>query len=249
MANEIDKRLAELVARLNAAFGDKLVSAMLYGSAATGEFQGKFSDLNVLCVLRTIGPEELGRAEPLIRWWHTLENPAPLLLSEEEFRNSSDCFPIEYHDILEAHRVLAGSDLIAEIAIDDHFYRGQVEHELRAKLLRLRQKAGNLLSDKEMLLRLLVESVSTFAALSRHVLRLCGKPAPMQKRQAVEGCGREFGIDPAPFYTLLDLREGKRKARETDPPRLLAEYMQQIEALTAVVDRLAKTESDGEVRQ
>ena len=240
MPNETDKRLADLAAKLERAFGERLVSVVLYGSAAAGELHGKYSDLNVLCVLKTIGPEELRITEPLIHWWRSLENQAPLFLTEEELHNSTDCFAIEFHDIVECHRVLSGRDVVAGLSIDDSFYRGQVEHELRAKLLRLRQKAGGMLSDKGMLVRLMAESVSTFCNLSRHALRLAGVPAPMHKREAITACQGQFGIDPAPFYTLLDLREGAKKPRELDPPALLAAYMQQIEALTGAVDRLAK---------
>lgn len=240
MANETEKRLSELSARLTQAFGERLLSVVLYGSAASGELHGKYSDLNVLCVLRTIGPAELRLAEPVIKWWRSLDNPSPLLLSEEEFHNSTDCFAIEFHDIVECHRVLAGSDLITGLIVDDSFYRGQVEHELRAKLLRLRQKAGGLLSEQAQLVRLMGESVSTFCNLARHALRLAGVKAPMHKREAITACATQFGVDPAPFYTLLDLREGAKKARDLDPPALLAAYMQQIEVLTGAVDRLAK---------
>ncbi|MFN0102173.1 MAG: hypothetical protein ACKV2U_08795 [Bryobacteraceae bacterium] len=240
MASETDQRLAELTEKLTKAFGDRLLSVVLYGSAASGEMHAKYSDLNVLCVVQSIGPEELHLAEPVIRWWRSLENPSPLFLSEEELHNSTDVFAIEFHDIVECHRVLTGRDVVAGLAIDDRFYRGQVEHELRAKLLRLRQKAGGVLSDKGMLVRLMGESVSTFCNLSRHALRLAGAPAPMHKREAIGACAGRFGIDPSPFYTLLDLREGVKKARDLDPPALLAAYMQQIEALIGAVDRLAK---------
>jgi hypothetical protein len=240
MANETDKRLNELTTRLSQAFGDRLLSVVLYGSAASGEMHGKYSDLNVLCVLKTIGPAELRLAESPIRWWRSLNNPSPLFLSEEEFYNSTDCFAIEFHDIVECHRVLAGADLVTGLVVDDTFYRGQVEHELRAKLLRLRQKAGGLLSEPGQLVLLMGESVSTFCNLSRHALRLAGAPSPMHKRDAIGACATQFGIDPAPFYTLLDLREGVKKARDLDPPALLAAYMKQIEALTGAVDRLAK---------
>lgn len=240
MANETEKRLAALTEKLTRAFGDRLISAVLYGSAAAGDAHGRYSDLNVLCVLKEIGPEELRLAEPVMVWWRSLENPSPLFLSEDELLNSTDCFAIEFHDIVECHRVLAGRDVVAGLVVDDSFYRGQVEHELRAGLLRLRQKAGGLLSDKAMLVRLMGESVSTFCNLGRHALRLKGVAAPMQKREAITACAAEFGIDAAPFYTLLDLREGAKKARELDPPALLAAYMRQIEALTGAVDRMAK---------
>ena len=136
--------------------------------------------------------------------------------------------------------MLAGRDVVAGLEIDDSFYRGQVEHEFRAKLLRLRQKAGGVLSDLPMLVRLMGDSVSTFCNLARHALRLAGAPAPMNKREAIGACVGQFGIDPAPFYTLLDLREGVKKARDLEPVALLAAYMKQIESLTGAVDRLAK---------
>src|SRR5690349_15843489 len=104
-----------------------------------------------------------------------MKNPAPLLLSIEEIRNSADSFPIEFHDISERRQVLYGEDVLAGLVIDDAWYRAQVEHELRAKMLRLRQKAGGLLSDSELLLRLMTDSVSTFCVLFRHALRLAGE--------------------------------------------------------------------------
>ena len=42
--------LDQLVGKLRTALGADLVSVILYGSAATGEHNTKFSDYNVLCV-------------------------------------------------------------------------------------------------------------------------------------------------------------------------------------------------------
>jgi hypothetical protein len=81
-----------------------------------------------------------------------------LLLSEHEVATSTDCFPIEFHDIQARHRLLHGADVISAIVVDKSFYRAQVEHELRAKVLRLRQKAAGLLSDKDLLRRLLADN-------------------------------------------------------------------------------------------
>ncbi|MEJ7605403.1 MAG: hypothetical protein WKF37_03855 [Bryobacteraceae bacterium] len=170
----MEKILSELVERLQKAHQSTLSSVVLYGSGATEEGKDKLSDFNVLCVLKQITPNELMAAEPTFRWWRDLKNPAPLLLSEAEVLHATDCFPIEFHDIKERHRILYGTDLIAGMQVDDSFYRAQVEHEMRAKMLRLRQKAGGVLSDKVVLLRLMAESTSTFCVLFRHVLRLSG---------------------------------------------------------------------------
>ena len=56
-----------------------------------------------------------------------------------------------------------------------------MEHELRAKLLRVRQKAGGMLSDPDLLRRLLLDSVSTFCVLFRHAVWLAGGDAPSSK--------------------------------------------------------------------
>src|SRR6266849_657240 len=128
----MEQKLQELVDRLRQAQQDRLLSVILYGSAATGDHHAEFSDLNVLCVLTQITPVELAACEPVFKWWRD-GNPAPLLMSEEEVRTSTDCFPIEFHDMQERRRVLFGKDVIEGLAIDKTFYRAQVELDLRER--------------------------------------------------------------------------------------------------------------------
>lgn len=232
--------LSQLTERLKKTYGDRLKSVILYGSAASGDHHGKYSDLNVLCVLGEITPRELEDSTPIVRWWRDQGNPSPLLLSEEEVRDSTDCFPIEFHDIKERHRVLWGEDVAVNLEIDTCFYRAQVEHDLRAKLLRLRQKAAGVLADSNLLRSLLADSVSTFCVLFRHALLLSGAEAPFEKRAIVESARRTFGIEPGPFLRLLDLREEKIKPKDLDPGPLFAGYMKQIHTVIEAVDRLER---------
>ncbi len=208
--------LDQLVERLQKAHGADLVSVVLYGSAAAGDHNDKFSDYNVLCVLRQIAPAQLGACETTFRWWREAGNPAPLLLTEDEVRTSTDCFAIEFHDIKENHRILYGADVVSPLTVETCFYRAQVEHDLRAKLLRLRQKASGVLSDRKVLLRLMADSLSTFCVLFRHALILHGVEAPVRKRDVIERAAERFALDAAPFRTLLDLREeraGRKRNR------------------------------------
>ena len=235
----MEKKLSDLVTRLQEAHKDRLVSVILYGSAAAGDHVEKFSDLNILCVLTGIAASDLARSEPIFHWWSDLGNPAPLLMSETDVQGSTDCFTIEFHDMQERRRVLHGKDVIADLVIDRSFYRAQVEHELRGKLLRLRQKAGAVLSDGKALLRLMLDSVSTFCVLARHAVLLSGGEVGWQKRDIAKKLG-ELGADPAPFRTLLDLREEKKDDTTVDPSTLFEAYLKQIEAMVAHVDRLEK---------
>lgn len=236
MANALD----QIVEKLKKALETNLVSVVLYGSAATGDHQEFFSDYNVLCILDRITPDELKAVEPAFRWWREEGNPSPLLLTRHELETSTDCFAIEFQDIRESHRILYGPNLVESLEIDRSFYRAQVECQLRTKLLRLRQKGGGVLSDKDALRGLLVDSVSTFCVLFRHALLLSGIAAPARKREIVEAAGIHLGIETGPFLTLLDQREGKVRAKEIEPEPLFGRYIIQIEKVIDAVDVLAK---------
>ncbi len=236
----MEKLLNQLIEKLQKAYGDRLVSVVLYGSAAVGDYSGKFSDINIFCVLRQVTPVELSDAEAIFRWWRNKDNPSPLLMSEDEVRTSTDCFPIEFHDIKERHRILYGADVVEGLEIDDSFYRAQVEYQLRAKILRLRQKGAGVMHEKDLLLRLLAESVSTFCILTRHALRLHGMDAPFEKREIVRQAGEFFGIETSHFLSLLDLREGKVKPKELSPLDIYENYLKEIGAVVDQVDKLEK---------
>ena len=236
----MEKAIEELVGKLRKAYEERLVSVVLYGSAVAGDHQEGFSDYNVLCVLTEITPRELAASTEIFRWWREKGNPAPLLLTAKEVATSTDCFAIEFRDIQHHHQILHGEDVVTGLVVEDVFYRAQVEHDLRAKLLRLRQKAGGMLADSDLLCRLLTDSVSTFCVLFRHALALHGVETSPQKREVIQAAGERFGIDPTAFEKLLDIRERRLKPREVQPVHLLAGAMAQIERVIEAVDVLAK---------
>ncbi len=238
--NPMDKLLSELVERLRLAHPENLISVILYGSAASGDYQGPFSDLNVFCVVARLDTSALSATEGVVRWWRDKGNPSPLLMTLDEMRGSTDCFPIEFHDMRERRRVLFGDDVVEGLTVDEAFYRARVEYELRAKMIRLRQKAAGVLSDRDLLIRLMEDSVSTFCILGRHALRLVDGEAPWSKREIVAALEFRFGLASQPFYTLLDLREGKLKSKSVEPVLLFEEYLAQVNRLTDAVDRLER---------
>lgn len=233
----MEQRLKELVTKLKDALGDRLVSVILYGSAAGGEHHGKFSDLNVLCVLSRVSATELGDFEPVLRWWRETGNPAPLLMAEEEVRTSTDCFAIEFHDMLERRRVLHGADVVAGLEVGRIYYRAQVEHELRTKLFRLRDKAAGVLKDSKALTKLMLDSVSTFFVLLRHAMLLSGIEVSGRKRDIVAALPK-IGVKPGPFEKLLDIREGKAQPEAGNATEWLGDYLAEIEAAVRHVDGL-----------
>jgi predicted nucleotidyltransferase len=230
--------LKELVEKFERAFEDRLVSVVLYGSAAGEDHHANFSDLNVLCVLKEITPRELAEAEPVLRWWREQGHPSPTLMSEEEVHNSADAFPIEFRDMKDRRKILYGPDVIAEVKVDGKFYRAQIEHELRAKLFRLRQQGARVLSDPVALMKLCLDSVSTFCVLGRHALVAAGIDAKTERRAVVHQLSHTLKMDATPLETLLDVREDKAGVEIGDPGELFAKYLECIRRMVEFVDRL-----------
>lgn len=234
----IEKKLAELVSRATAALGDRLESILLYGSAARNEFDSGHSDLNILILTRQLDRQTLASSANLLLWWLGLGNPQPLLFTLEEFRRSTDAFPIEIKDIQMAHRILYGADPLDTLIVDREHHRAQLEHELRAKLLRLRQKAIPILDDHKALLRLMEDSVSTFLLLMRHAMLLGGLNPPDSRRDLIAAAHTARLITPNCFVQLIDLREGKLSPKSADSVQLFEDYLKQIQTLVASVDAL-----------
>lgn len=237
----MERYLAVLVERLAKVFDERLVSITLFGSAASGDYHARFSDLNVLCVLDRIGPDELELCAPIFGWWRELGNPSPLLMTHDEVRRSTDSFPIEFSDMRESRKVLHGTDVIVGLEIDPRHHRAQVEHELRLSLLKLRQKATAVLGDRDALLKLCLDSVSTFCVLGRHALLLSGDTAVgLGKRATVERLTAVTGPEVEALRELLDVREGRSAPQEQDPANLFRRYLRAVQRVIEFVDGIGE---------
>ncbi len=235
---DVEGKLSELVQRLRSALGTRLVSIILYGSAATEDWQEKTSDLNVLCVLHQLSASELEVCEPVFRWWRENGYLSPLLLTAEEVQTSTDCFPMEFSDMREHRRVLHGADVIENLAIDRSFYRAQVEHELRAKHIRLRQKAAAILSTPDKLMKLLTDSLSTFCVLGRHALVLSGGEARFRKSEVLAALERLMGRQLEASAEILALRSMPKQPSAAHVRTLFERYLEEMGSLVRFVDGL-----------
>ena len=140
----------------------------------------------------------------------------------------------------EHRRILYGTDVIAGITVDNSFYRAQVEHELRAKQIRLRQKAAELLRNQDRLMKLLTDSISTFCVLGRHALILSGNPPQWRKKDIVAGLEKATGRPFPAVNEILSIRASGKKASGTAAQSLFGGYLSETEALVRFVDGLQR---------
>jgi predicted nucleotidyltransferase len=233
----MEQKLAELVRRLKSALGDNLKAAVLYGSAVTGEFLSRYSDLNILCVLEHSGYAEFERLHPVVRWWTAQGHPAPLVFTFEELNRSADVFAIELVDMKLHHRMLSGDDFFDQFEVPLRLHALQLERELRTNWIRLREAVLGAPPKRKAHLAIMMSSVSTFCTLFRHALWALDGKMPATKREAVEGVAALTGANPSAFQAILELREGKRRVYRIDIEETLRTYVELVEVVTSEVDR------------
>jgi predicted nucleotidyltransferase len=233
-----EKLISEFVERMRAAAGTNLLAAILYGSAAAGDYVADYSDVNLLCVLGETSFSAIAALAPAIEWWGKQKHRAPLLMSAEEMRRSADVFSIEFLDMRRNYRVLWGEDVLKTLEIPMRLHRAQVEYELREKTILLRQRLLVTSGNDEAKWELLLRSLPAFGTLFRHALIALGDAGAGSKREAAAALAAKLGIDANVFSELLDIRERKKDRKTAKLDETFARYLKLVEQVTAAVDKM-----------
>jgi hypothetical protein len=156
-----------------------------------------------------------------------------------ELQDAADVFPIEFHQMEKARRILYGRDPLEFVKISPANLRHQTEYELRTKLIQLRRLYIPASASLARLSALLSDSLASFAALFRSVLILKGEEPPITKEESVRATARALSLDETTFERIFDLRAGKGAAlTQAEAERLFSTYMEQMERVIEAVDRI-----------
>lgn len=213
----------------------ELVSLILYGSAASGEFVDKHSNLNLLAVLKNSDLEVIKKSTKLIRKFKIINT---LFLTEDYIANSTDIFPIEFLDMQENYFLLYGKDVLKDIQIDIRNLRFQCEHELKAKLLKLRHTYLLLNNNLPALRGLLFMSFTSVLHILRNVLRIKGRKPPYLKHEVLKELASEFKIDIHVWEKILSAKNKEIKLTGREIEQLFISFVRESELILTIVDRL-----------
>ncbi|HXF43801.1 MAG TPA: nucleotidyltransferase domain-containing protein [Pyrinomonadaceae bacterium] len=219
-------------------FGSELVSVYLYGSAAAGDFIPGKSDYNLLVILKNLDAPELIKSRPAIREWIRLGGSTPVFFTENEIIDAADVFPIEFHEMQKANKLLSGSDILKQVIVSNDNLRHQCEFELRSKLLRLRRRFVQICDSSEAIAALLSESLPSISAIFSGVLTLNGKPVAPVKAERLKQFAQEFNLDYEVFNTILGLHSDKISKVNglTQTIDLFNKYLREINKVITLVN-------------
>lgn len=228
-----------LVSQLQTALGSDLRAVALYGSAASGEHLAKKSDYNVLVIVDSLAAERLKAVSAAVSALVDGGNPAPLMLTTDEWNGSADIFAMEYADIKERHRLLFGA-FPTPVHFDPHFLRLQLEHEAMGAVLQLRRGALAAGNDARALLELLESGTSSVMTLFRAVMRLRGETPPTDNVMLSEVVARAAGADAAPFIRAIRHRRGEEKLKAADAAAVVAGCLEGLQRVVRYLDQFKR---------
>jgi len=234
IADKYKNILEEFVGELKEIYPDELLSLTLYGSAVSGEFIDKHSNLNLLVVLKHTDLDIIKKSSKLI---HKFKIINALFLSEDYIVNSIDIFPIEFLDMQENYCVLYGKDVLRDIQVDNRNLRFQCEQELKVKLLKLRQ-SYLLLNNKPALRSLLLASFTSVVHILRNVLRIKGLKPSYLKYEVLKELASEFKIDIHVWERILSAKNKKVRLSASEVEQLFVSFVKELELIVAIVDKL-----------
>lgn len=234
--NELDKALATFAQQVGALNGLN-ASAVLYGSAARGDWIPGRSDVNLLLVVDDTTPEALRRLTPVVTDWHTRGFLPPLIIGRGEWDRSVDVFPIEITDMQLSHRVLCGTDPVRAMVVDPADLREGVERELRGKLVRLRQAYVRFGESGVILGGFAATSVPTFFALLRCIAVLFGREPGRERRDTVRALAAELGADGE---AAISIAEHRKEPDWNCSPELFVRYMDLVCKTVNLVDNFQR---------
>jgi hypothetical protein len=227
MAKWTTEKMAQ---ELQSLLGGRLVSLVLYGSAAAGDHAGKNSDINLLVVSHPLSRLELQSLSKAVVPWVKQGNPPPLFLTQEHLKDFVDVFPVEILDIQHNHKVILGPDPVTDLKVSHDHLRVELEHELQGKLLQLKTRYTMTEARPGLVEKLMVDSFSTFLVLFKSALWLLGETPPVIKMEALKKLKERVQFDLEAFEVVDRLKRGE-KMKNLDVLGTFDKYLTAIETI------------------
>jgi len=215
-------------------YGDELISAVLYGSAASGEFAGRSSNVNLAVVLKETSVRSIKKAAGLVRKYSIIN---PVFFTEKYIAESLDAFPIEFLDMKENHFLLHGRDVFSDLQVDLKNLRFQCEQELKSKILNIKKiylKADS----RPFLKNLLFKSATSSLHILRNIIRLKGRTPPYIKGDILDAVSRELTVDCSGLKRILDARKNNARLSSEEMDELFTQLINTLENISDKLNRM-----------
>lgn len=237
VSDEVRRDLEAFVRQLGEFYGEDLVSITVFGSAVSGGYSQKSSDINLLVIYSELNIADLNKVAKLAQEWVKKRHFSPRFLSKRNLLSSARYFQVDWADMKDAHVVLYGEDVLAGIPILPADMHWQLSHEIKRMRMRIKQQFWRACNDDNLLRRIIVERFSSLVHLIQALLFLQQKTATTTGSDAIETAVLEFGVDAECARKLQKLKAGTIKLDHDELVETFAGLMDIIRLVDVAVER------------
>ena len=191
-------------ASLEAALGDDLVSIMLTGGVARGDYTYGESDVSAIVVLRDAAFAKLDAISEATQTARYAARVAPTFLTLDEIPGAGDAFPLLFDEIKRWHIVIHGADTFASIVVHDTHRRLRIEQELREAQVWLRRVVTDSVHAREAIAGSVARKVRQVRRPLAALLALRNVACSTDMASVFTCAGARFHVDIAPLLAPND---------------------------------------------
>ncbi|MBF0478453.1 MAG: hypothetical protein HQL26_03120 [Candidatus Omnitrophica bacterium] len=235
---EVQKKYIPFLRKFLELYPSPISTVAVYGSAVTPHYIPGRSDINSVIITLDTGFTNLNPVLKLIVSGVKQKISAPLLLTKAYIQSSLDSFPIEFLDIKENHVSIYGEDFFTPLDITDQNLRLFCEHQIKGKLIRIRQSYMENGLNARAVEMLLKESLNALIPVFKNIWRLKSGMIVVDKAKILAEISKEFNLDAEVFLAIYNYRTQNQKMSLQVAQNFMEKYFRQIEKLAEAVDQL-----------
>ena len=150
-----------LATQLRDVFGDRLRMVAAFGHGS-----------HTVAVVDNVTAADLHKCAAYSDGWKKIGLAPPLVMPLGELSRALDAFPLEFSEIVATRKLIAGTDLLADLKVSSEDLRRACEVQARSHLVHLREGYIEAGGDRKAAVRLLEAWKTPFRALLANVARL-----------------------------------------------------------------------------
>jgi predicted nucleotidyltransferase len=179
-----DQTLTDVVNSARAAFGEALVAAVVFGSAANGQLRVT-SDVNLMLVLTRFNPQQANEVRESVRLARALVDMHVMFIVQDELPVALKSFPVKFSDIISRHKLLFGVNPFENSTIPIADLISHTKQALLNFQLRTREQYVLVSLREEQLVNLIADSAAPLRSCAAALRQIRGE-SYLNSKEALE---------------------------------------------------------------
>ena len=206
LPTNVSTTLSTFIAAAKKAFGDHLLSVVLYGSGAEGKLRPT-SDVNLIVVLSAFDRGLADQLREPLRLAQAAIKLRVMFLLEDELKPATQAFAVKFADIMRRRLVLYGEDPFAAVSVSREDAVFRLKQTLLNLTLRLREAYISRSLREEQLATIIADAAGPLRSCASTLLELEGQSSSSPKN-ALEEIARS---SPAAAHDVQLITEARQR--------------------------------------